>query len=67
MKNIGAVSMNFIYRLNEDDLPGFGTMISAKDHRYFLKVQDSFTVTIAIIGEYNEDGKVQIGLTEVSC
>ncbi|HEX5149965.1 MAG TPA: endo-alpha-N-acetylgalactosaminidase family protein [Parafilimonas sp.] len=54
----GAVSMNFIYRLREYDLPGFGTMIPAKDHRYFLKVQDSCTATVAIIGDYDADGKV---------
>jgi hypothetical protein len=54
----GSVSMNFIYRLKEYDLPGFGTMIPAKDHRYFLKVQDSCTATVAIIGDYDNDGKV---------
>jgi hypothetical protein len=54
----GAVSMNFIHRLNEYDLRGFGTVITAKDHRYFLKVQDSSTATVAIIGDYDEDGKV---------
>jgi hypothetical protein len=54
----GTISMNFVYRLKEYDLPGFGTMIPAKDHRYFLKVQDSCTAAIKIIGDYDRDGKV---------
>jgi hypothetical protein len=54
----GAVSMEFMHRLHEYNLPEFGTVITAKSPDYFLKVQDSCTASISIIGDYDADGKV---------
>lgn len=57
-EKFGSVSTKLIYRLKEYDLPEFGTVISANDSKYFLKVQDSSEISISIIGDYDKDGKI---------
>ena len=54
----GTFSAVMMHRLNEYDLPEFGTVIPAKSPQYYLKVQDSCTVSVSIAGDYDHDGIV---------
>ncbi|HVY74765.1 MAG TPA: endo-alpha-N-acetylgalactosaminidase family protein [Puia sp.] len=56
-RKYGVISMRFIHRLNTYDLPEFGTVITANDPRFFLKVQDSCTASISLTTDLDKDGK----------
>jgi hypothetical protein len=54
----GTFSTVLMHRLKGYDLYEFGTVIPAKDPRYYLKVQDSCNLTVTVGGDYDKDGRV---------
>lgn len=52
----GSFSMKLIHRLKEYDLEEFGPVVPVTDPERLLKVQDSCSITISVVGDYDDDG-----------
>jgi hypothetical protein len=54
----GSLSMKLIHRKKEYRLDGFNHHIPVTHAKYLLKVQNSSTIEIFVVGDYDGDGKI---------
>ena len=54
----GSFSMKLMHRLKEYDLEEFGPVVPVTDPERLLKVQDSCTVSVSVVGDYDGDGEI---------